>query len=167
MTDDTELLLSHPGFSAIEDGVDYLDGMGCMPESAAAVRLLAARDGARGREIDRLTAENARLTEQLTAWLCVCPEGYPADFDPDAECAVHGDPRVSGVSMRGLLRYRDAFEALHARILRDLPGDGSELPQPDDAFWAAQLDGLTAYADEMYRQTEPRTVPAATDNERQ
>lgn len=51
-------------------------------------------------------------------------------------------------------RWRGAFEALHARLLRDLPGDGSELAPPDDAFWAAQLDGLAAYAGELYRETE-------------
>ena len=51
-------------------------------------------------------------------------------------------------------RWQEAFEALHARLLRDLPGDGSELPQPDDEFWAAQLDGLVTYAGELYRETE-------------
>lgn len=51
-------------------------------------------------------------------------------------------------------RWQEAFEALHARILRDLPGDGSELAPPDDAFWAAQLDGLVTYASELYRETE-------------
>lgn len=63
-------------------------------------------------------------------------------------------------------RWRGAFEALHARLLRDLPGDGSELAPPDDAFWAAQLDGLATYADELYRETEPGTVPAAADKQR-
>lgn len=50
--------------------------------------------------------------------------------------------------------WHAAFEALHARLQRDLPGDGSELPPPDDAFWAAQLDGLVTYASELYRETE-------------
>lgn len=63
-------------------------------------------------------------------------------------------------------RWQEAFEALHARILRDLPGDGSELAPPDDKFWAAQLDALLAYADELYRETEPGTVPAAADKQR-
>lgn len=44
--------------------------------------------------------------------------------------------------------WRAAFESLHARLLRDLPGDGSELPQPDDKFWATQLDELVRFADE-------------------
>lgn len=51
-------------------------------------------------------------------------------------------------------RWRAAFEALHARLQRDLPGDGSELPPPDDAFWAAQLDGLATFAAGLYRETE-------------
>ena len=58
-------------------------------------------------------------------------------------------------------RWQEAFEALHARLLRDLPGDGSELAPPDDAFWATQLDGLTTFADELYRQTESGEVPDA------
>lgn len=55
-------------------------------------------------------------------------------------------------------RWRAAFEALHARILRDLPGDGSELAPPDDPFWAAQLDGLMTYAGEVARETETETT---------
>ncbi len=51
-------------------------------------------------------------------------------------------------------QWRTAFESLHARLLRDLPGDASELPQPDDEFWARQLDELVTYASELYRETE-------------
>ena len=58
-------------------------------------------------------------------------------------------------------RWRSAFEALHARLLRDLPGDGSELAPPDDAFWAAQLDGLVTYAAELYQQAEGGEAPDA------
>jgi hypothetical protein len=54
--DDIEILSAHPGFSAIQDGIDYLDGAACMPGSAAAVRLLDAQNDARGREIDRYAA---------------------------------------------------------------------------------------------------------------
>lgn len=102
---------------------------------------------------ETVEAEN----EKLAAWLCFCPERPPEAFDPDEECPVHGDPSKA-LSMRAALaeteRWRGAFEALHARILRDLPGDGSELAPPDDAFWAAQLDGLLAYTGELYQQTE-------------
>lgn len=48
-------------------------------------------------------------------------------------------------------RAVDALELLLARIHRDLPGDGSELPPPEDEFWARQLDNLVRYADEIYQ----------------
>jgi len=47
-------------------------------------------------------------------------------------------------------RLTNALELLHARILRDLPNDGSELPQPEDPWWATQLDGIVTYAAEVY-----------------
>lgn len=116
-------------------------------------------------EADRLTTEN----DKLKAWLCFCPERPPEAFDPDEQCPVHGDPGKA-LSMRAALakteRWRGAFEALHARLLRDLPGDGSELAPPDDVFWAAQLDGLLTYAGELYRETEAGAVPAAADKQR-
>ena len=99
---------------------------------------------------ETVEAEN----EKLAAWLCICPQVPPEYFDPDAQCPVHGDPKLPPLSLRAALKWRGAFEALHARLLRDLPGDGSELPPPDDEFWAAQLDGLAAYAGELYRETE-------------
>lgn len=58
-------------------------------------------------------------------------------------------------------RWQEAFEALHARLLRDLPGDASELPQPDEEFWADTLGRLLTYADELYQQTESGEVPDA------
>jgi len=60
--DDTAVLSAHPGYSAIQDGIDYLDGAGCMPESASAIRLLDAQNEARRREIERLTVELAKYT---------------------------------------------------------------------------------------------------------
>jgi|GEM_PF-4408180 len=45
-------------------------------------------------------------------------------------------------------RWRNAFEALHARLLRDLPGDASELPPPGDEYWARTLDELLTFAAE-------------------
>lgn len=51
-------------------------------------------------------------------------------------------------------RWRAAFESLHARILRDLPGDASELPQPDDPYWARTLDDLVRFAGECNPETE-------------
>jgi hypothetical protein len=63
--DDTELLLAHPGFSEVQDGIDHLDGMGCMPASASAIRLLDAQNDARGREIDRLAAVVATVRDGL------------------------------------------------------------------------------------------------------
>jgi hypothetical protein len=62
MADDTALLSAHPGHGEIQDGIDHLDGAGCMPESASAIRLLDAQNEARRREIDRLTAELAKYT---------------------------------------------------------------------------------------------------------
>jgi hypothetical protein len=47
-------------------------------------------------------------------------------------------------------RLTNALELLHARILRDLPNDGSELPQPEDPWWATRLDGIVTYAAEVY-----------------
>lgn len=103
-TDDTELLSAHPIYAAIEDGIDHLDGAGCMPWSASAIRLLDAQNDARGREIDRLAADRDR--------------------------------------------WHTAFEDLHARLLRDLPGDASELPPPGDEHWARTLDDLLTFAAE-------------------
>lgn len=115
--------------------------------------------GAAQERIDRLTAEN----EKLAAWLCFCPERPAEDFDPDEQCPVHGDPKQPRLTMRAALqetaRWRSAFEALHARLLRDLPGDGSELPQPDDEYWARQLDGLVTYAGDLYHDTETEDTP--------
>jgi hypothetical protein len=109
--------------------------------------------------IKRLTAENERMTQQL----CLCMIGVPAEFDPSPECPIHGDPREEHLLPADALKWRGAYECLHARLLRDLPGDGSELPQPDDPFWAAQLDALAAYAGELYRATAAGTVPADTE----
>lgn len=53
-------------------------------------------------------------------------------------------------------RWRTAFEALHARLLRDLPGDASELPPPDDEYWATALDDLLTFAAETAHATETR-----------
>jgi hypothetical protein len=64
-TDDTELLLAHPGFSEVQDGIDYLDGMGCMPASASAIRLLDAQNNARSREIDRLAGVVGWVRDEL------------------------------------------------------------------------------------------------------
>ena len=139
-----------------------------LPANLIEIRLRAADAAVLSAHLGRLTVENERLREQLTAWLCVCPQGYPADFNPDAECQVHGDPRVPGVSMRGLLAWRAAFEQLHARLLRDLPGDASELPPPDDEFWAEQLDNLALFSAELYERANrpgPGPVPAATDKQ--
>lgn len=51
---------------------------------------------------------------------------------------------------RAAERALDALERLHARILRDLPGDASEVPQPDDEYWARTLADLVAFADSVY-----------------
>jgi hypothetical protein len=51
-------------------------------------------------------------------------------------------------------RWRDAFEALHARLLRDLPGDASELPPPGDEYWARALDDLLTFAAETAHAAE-------------
>jgi hypothetical protein len=51
-------------------------------------------------------------------------------------------------------RWRNAFEALHARLLRDLPGDASELPPPEDEYWARTLDDLLTFAAETARAAE-------------
>jgi len=51
-------------------------------------------------------------------------------------------------------RWRNAFEALHARLLRDLPGDASELPPPDDEYWVRTLDDLLTFAAETASATE-------------
>lgn len=89
---------------------------------------------------------------------------YDADDQPTGETTHPSEKALAGVvehyeergwriADAGVLiaerdRWRAAFEALHARILRDLPGDASELPQPDDEFWARQLDELVQFADE-------------------
>ena len=51
-------------------------------------------------------------------------------------------------------RWHDAFDRLHARLLRGLPGDASELPPPEDEYWARQLDEILAFAAQLARDTE-------------
>lgn len=89
-------------------------------------------------------------TRDWSAW------GYgtmtEADFTPMGETEIVADLLAWRDAAVGA--WRTAFDALHARLLRDLPGDGSELAQPDDEFWAAQLDGIVEYAGELYRETE-------------
>jgi hypothetical protein len=65
VSDETELLLAHPGFSEIQDGIDHLDGMGAMPASASAIRLLDQQNDARGREIDRLAGVVGWVRDEL------------------------------------------------------------------------------------------------------
>lgn len=77
----------------------------------------------------------------------------------DGRSVVHEEGRLVWAGEAD--RWRSAFEALHARLLRDLPGDASELPQPDEKFWADNLDRLLTYADELYQQTEGGEVPDA------
>lgn len=43
-----------------------------------------------------------------------------------------------------------AIEQLHSLILNSLPNDGSEIPQPDDPWWAAQLDRVVTGAARIY-----------------
>lgn len=136
-------------------GVNPFDSVTVDPNAnLIEIRLTHSEAAALSAHYDRLAAENQRLSEQLTVWLCVCPSVPPEYFEPDAECPIHGDPKSQRVSMRGLLRYREAFEALHARLLRDLPGDASELPPPGDECWARALDDLLTFAAETAHAAE-------------
>jgi len=51
-----------------------------------------------------------------------------------------------------------ALDRLHMRILRDLPGDASEVPQPDDPYWARVLDDLVGFAGDVVRSVEVNPV---------
>lgn len=87
----------------------------------------------------------------------------------DGRTVVHEEGRLTWQRRGGAPdshdRWRDAFESLHARLLRDLPGDASELPPPDDEYWARQLDELLTFAAQLAHETETGagTVPADTD----
>lgn len=78
-------------------------------------------------------------------------------------------PTIKAESVAALVarldRAEDALERLHARILRDLPGDASELPPPADQWWARQLDGLVTFAGELALQAEGAPATANTTTE--
>jgi hypothetical protein len=63
--EDLELLSAHSGFTAVQDGIEWLEGTGCIPESASAIRLLDMQNDARGREIDRANAVIATVRDEL------------------------------------------------------------------------------------------------------
>jgi len=72
--------------------------------------------------------------------------------DPNANLIeirlTHSEAAAFSAHFDNADRWRTAFEALHARLLRDLPGDASELPPPDDEYWARTLDDLLTFAAE-------------------
>lgn len=86
---DRELLAAHPGFTAVRDGIDHLEGSAVMPWSAEAIRLLDAQNDARGREIDRLTAVVARTQGVLAQLRTLAAQSkyamYEAAFTDAAE----------------------------------------------------------------------------------
>jgi hypothetical protein len=74
----------------------------------------------------------------------------------DGRSGYAGYPRrtITPDELRAVLaenqRLTDAVEQLNALILRSLPNDGSEIPQPDDPWWRAQLDGVVDAAAGIY-----------------
>jgi hypothetical protein len=67
------------------------------------------------------------------------PQGGAGDVAAQLAAATEGE------------RWYHAYELLYARLLRDLPNDGSEVPAPDDPHWAHVLDDILAFAQETYR----------------
>ncbi len=137
MSTDTDLLAAYPDFSAMQDGIEHLEGAGCLPESAQAIRLLDAKNNARGREIDRLTAENERLTRML----CLCAHTIPAEFDPDPTCPIHGDPDHDDEPVHGHfgLTY-SSYQVLPRVLMQSMP-----------ALWQRQMVRLIEQMQDAFR----------------
>ena len=79
----------------------------------------------------------------------------PASADQAARrLQAHADIREVVADRKRLVaelaRADRAVELLHSLILRDLPNDGSEIPQPDNPWWAAQLDRIVTEAAAIY-----------------
>lgn len=107
MSDDTALLLAHPGFSEVQDGIEHLEGSGCMWSSAEAIRLLDQQNNARGREIDRLKAVIARVERTQT------------EMHRIAEIGQHHIQRVAFENAAALLA--DALSGLGHSEITDTP----------------------------------------------
>jgi len=69
-------------------------------------------------EIDRLAAENERLTQLL----CVCAPTIPAEFDPDPACPIHGDPDLDPEAVHGWfgLTY-SSYQVLPRVLMQSMP----------------------------------------------
>lgn len=77
---DIALLSACPDFSAVQDGIAHLDGAGCMPAPAEAIRLLDAQNDARGRQIDDLTQKLAAATRTVVK-LAASADRWHVAFD--------------------------------------------------------------------------------------
>lgn len=101
----------------------------------------AAAEESRGATVTLDTAyvrEVLDASKRLTTQLAIC-----------RGLREHDQERMDSLAAdRG--RWHDAVELLHSLILRDLPNDGSEIPQPEDPWWAAQLDRIVTEAAAIY-----------------
>lgn len=86
-----------------------------MPNPTIDPARIAEYEAAR-REIDRLTAENERLTQMM----CLCLIGDPAEFDPLPECPIHGDPDEESVHGWFGLTY-SSYQVLPRVLMQSMP----------------------------------------------
>lgn len=94
----------------------------------------------------------ATPAERIAAWRATYLSNTPAPRDRLG--VSHGNAALYLSDIDYVLaengRLADAVERLHSLILRSMPNDGSEIPQPDDPWWRAQLDGVVERATEIY-----------------
>lgn len=146
--------------TTVERDVWHGRALGLQGERDTAVRrALRAEERADGIEPEhgRLKADHAELERHIAELV--------AERDQLCRRLDAAEAADCGCEKRAF----DALERLHLRLHGMLPGDGSELPQPEDPFWARQLDELLAFADETYwpvadaqqRQDGHQTAPSA------